>query len=102
VTETTIFKPATLVRVYSQGNTRPVGAWLADPTEVNGFTPDDVQSFFSLPFKPTHIETVTVPAGTTIRVGLANPNAFGGVGYGLQYQLMNTIPPGAYAPGVLF
>jgi len=86
VTETTLFRPASYVRVYTAGRTDPVGYWVMDPAEIAGLSMSEIQQKFALPFTPTAIEAQPIPAGTTIRIGTAGENAFG-PGGGLQVEI---------------
>jgi hypothetical protein len=89
VTETTIFRPAEYVRVYAEGITKPVGAWVMEASEIQGLTPIQIKQKFALPYTPTHIVPANIPAGTTIKIGTAGQNSFGGGG-GMQ---VNITPP---------
>jgi hypothetical protein len=86
VTETTIFRSAKYVRVYTEGQTKPVGAWVMEASEIEGLSMSQIQQKFALPFTPTNITTVNLPAGTTIRIGLAGQNNFG-PGGGMQVNI---------------
>jgi hypothetical protein len=86
VTETTIFKTAKYVRVYTEGQTKPVGAWVMEASEIEGLSMSQIQQKFALPFTPTNITTADLPAGTTIRIGTAGQNGFG-PGGGLQVNI---------------
>ena len=79
------------VRVFTEGKTAPQGQWMMKAQDIEGMTPEEIQSTFSLPNTPTHQVTVDVPGGTTIRTGTAGP-AFNQQGGGTQYQLMEKIP----------
>jgi hypothetical protein len=87
VTETTIFRSGKYVRVYAEGKTKPIGAWVMEASEIEGLTLSQIQQKFALPFRPTHIVSTDLPAGTTIRIGMAGPNKFG-PGGGMQVQIM--------------
>ena len=55
--------------------------------DIAGFTPQQIQDGYSLPYLPDHVCDVTLPSGTVIRGGQAAP-AFGGFsGGGIQYDL---------------
>jgi RHS repeat-associated protein len=86
VTETTLFKAAKYVRVYTEGKTNPTGAWVMEASEIEGLTLSQIQQKFALPFTPTNIVVADVPAGTTIRIGMAGENAFG-PGGGMQVEI---------------
>ena len=86
VTETTLFRAAKYVRVYLEGRNRPAGAWVMEASEIEGLSMSQIQQKFALPFTPSRITTVNVPAGTTIRIGTAGENAFG-PGGGMQVEI---------------
>lgn len=86
VTETTVFQSAKYVRVYAEGQTKPVGSWVMEASEIQGLTPAQIQQKFALPFTPTHIVSENLPAGTTIRIGMAGQNNFGSGG-GMQVNI---------------
>ena len=47
---------------------------------IRGLSPEQIKTKFNLPNTPTHVSTVTVPAGTRMRSGKVNPlPEFGGV-----------------------
>jgi len=97
LTETTLFTPGKLVRVYTEGQTDPIGYWLMAESEIAGLTPAQIQQKFALPFTPTHIATIGIPAGTTLRIGPAAPNAFGSGG-GMQVEIQRPNFPNAPNP----
>jgi hypothetical protein len=86
VTETTIFRSAKYVRVFTEGQTKPVGAWVMEASEIEGLSMSQIQQKFALPFTPTNVTAVNLPAGTTIRIGLAGQNDFG-PGGGIQVHI---------------
>ncbi|HEY2973146.1 MAG TPA: PKD domain-containing protein [Pyrinomonadaceae bacterium] len=88
VTEITIFRSVKYVRVFTEGQTKPVGAWVMEASEIQGLSMSQIQQKFALPFTPTNITTVDVPAGSTIRIGLAGPNSFG-PGGGMQVNIVD-------------
>jgi RHS repeat-associated protein len=79
------------VRVFTKGTTSPQGQWIMKPEAIEGLSPSQIQSKFSLPNTPTDMVEVNPPPGTTIRAGPAGP-AFNQPGGGIQYQLMQKIP----------
>jgi hypothetical protein len=86
VTETTLFRVAKFVRVYVEGRNSPAGAWVMEASEIEGLSMSQIQQKFALPFTPSSITTVDVPAGTTVRIGTAGQNAFG-PGGGMQVEI---------------
>ncbi len=94
VWDITLKKDVTLPRGTEPGNpttgARPTGAWLADPDEVAGKSGAELQQGLATNRAPTHIVPVTVPAGATLRTGVAAArpavNAPGGM---TQYELPN-------------
>jgi hypothetical protein len=96
----TIFAPAKVVRVYTEGSTNPLGYWVMEASEIQGLTAAQIQQKFALPFKPTHISVVDILAGTTIRIGAAGSNSFGsGGGIQIEIQRPNFPSPPKPAPG---
>ncbi|HEU0049702.1 MAG TPA: RHS repeat-associated core domain-containing protein, partial [Nitrososphaera sp.] len=90
ITETILIRRATYVRVYTEGQTKPIGAWVMDPSEIAGLDFSQIQQKFALPFTPTAITEQSVPAGTTIRIGTAGQNDFG-TGGGIQVNIVDPI-----------
>jgi hypothetical protein len=90
VTETTVFKSVKYVRVFTEGKTKPVGAWVMEASEIEGLSMSQIQEKFALPFTPTNITTADVPAGSTIRIGLAGANNFG-PGGGMQINIAQRV-----------
>ncbi len=89
VTEMTLFRSAKYVRVYLEGRNSPAGAWVMEAGEIEGLSMSQIQQKFALPFTPSRITTVDVPAGTTIRIGTAGENAFG-PGGGMQVEIQRS------------
>jgi len=89
VTETTLFRTAKYVRVYLEGRNSPAGAWVMEASEIEGLSMSQIQQKFALPFTPSRITTVDVPAGTTVRIGTAGENAFG-PGGGMQVEIQRS------------
>ena len=81
----TINTETKFARLYSDHN-QPNGSWIVNPNDILGLTPQQIQNKFALEHPPTHICDVTIPAGTTIYVGITNPN-YGQQGLGIQYDL---------------
>ena len=75
------------VRVYDGVHSRMYGGWLMDADAVIGLNAEEIQRKFALPYKPTYICDVEIPAGTNLRRGIANA-LFGFEGGGIQYDLM--------------
>jgi hypothetical protein len=86
VTETTLFRTGKYVRVYAEGVTKPSGSWVMEASEIEGLTMAQIQQKFALPFTPTAVATANIPAGTTVRVGVAGKNAWGDGG-GMQVEI---------------
>jgi len=82
------------VRVFNPKNGNSAqGKWMMRESEIQGLTPEQIQSKFALPGQnaPSEIVEVEVPAGTLMQVGYAGTNAWG-TGGGVQYELMEAIP----------
>ncbi|MBA1445366.1 MAG: hypothetical protein M3H12_09800 [Chromatiales bacterium] len=76
------------IRVYSEGNSRKEGRWIMREKDIRGLTAQQIQNKFSLPYKPTHIASVDIPKGTSIRFGIVGMN-YGYKGGGKQYELFD-------------
>jgi RHS repeat-associated protein len=101
VTETTLFAAAKYVRVYV-GN-QLAGAFVMEASEIQGLTPLQIQQKFALPFLPDKIAIAEIPAGTTIRVGVAGPNNFApDGGGGMQVEIQNPNHPTPPTPPTRF
>lgn len=65
--------------------------------DIQGLTPEQIASKYALPQVPTHIADVTVPAGNTMRVSVANDvqikQGLGGNGGGGGVQFEVTSKP---------
>jgi hypothetical protein len=101
VTQTTFFARAKVVRVYTEGRTEPVGYWVMAASEIEGLTGVQIQQKFALPFKPSHISVVDVPAGSTVRIGTAGSNGFGSGG-GMQIEIQRPAFPKPPSPAPLY
>ena len=78
------------VRVHvGEGN--KARSWLMRREAIEGLTPHQIQSKYSLPELPTHVSDVEVPGGTRIRAGKINPGLNGSTGNAVQYELLETI-----------
>ena len=75
------------VRVYDGENSGLYGGWLMKPEDIQGLTPVEIQQKFALPHLPKYVGEVTLPKGSTLRMGEVNP-LFGFKGGGLQFDLM--------------
>ncbi len=90
-TKTTIIKlskDTEFVRVYTKGLTSPQGQWIMKFEEIEGLTPTQIKDKFALPYEPTHIIDVTLPAGSEVRFGIAGKIPEWGKGGGIQFDLM--------------
>jgi hypothetical protein len=79
------------VFVRAHGEKNQISNWVMRPKEVEGLTPAQIQSKFSLPKTPKHISTVEVPSGVTVRVGRAAGQEGWGVGSGMQYEVLSPV-----------
>ncbi|MGX7049583.1 hypothetical protein RU86_GL001643 [Lactococcus piscium] len=84
LTETS--KVGEFVRVYTEGKTTPAGGWVMLRKDIETLTPEQIQSKFALPYKPTNEVDVILPKGAKVRQGVAN-EAFGHKGGGIQFDL---------------
>jgi filamentous hemagglutinin len=70
-------------------------SWMMKREAVDGLTPAQIQSKYSLPEAPTFMSEVHVPTGTRIRTGTVNP-LFDGVGNAVQYELLQRLPTSVF------
>ena len=97
VTTFTTTSDVQFVRVSTTAN--PVGAFLANASDIAGMNPGEIQQYLALPNVPTQISDVTVPAGTNMQVGtVAAQPSFGAPNIGgNQYQLLQQIPNSSFS-----
>ncbi|HYJ87392.1 MAG TPA: RHS repeat-associated core domain-containing protein [Pyrinomonadaceae bacterium] len=101
VTETTLFSMAKYVRVYAGNQLR--GAYVMEASEIQGLTALQMKQKFALPFLPDKIAIAEIPAGTTIRIGVAGPNSFAPKGGGgMQVEIQNPNHPTPPTPPTRF
>ena len=87
-------EPTTFVRVMDGDNSGVFGGWVMRADDLlrsdgTPLTPLEIQQKFALKTTPTHVVDVTLPAGTTLRMGDVNPlEAWGKEGGGTQFDLM--------------
>ncbi|MBZ2190598.1 RHS repeat-associated core domain-containing protein, partial [Alcanivorax sp. JB21] len=97
VIEATLSNDQSFVRVYSPGRSNIEGRWVVRREDINGLSPRQIQERLSLPYTPTHIVDVNIPAGTRIRTGQAGAN-FGNPGGMTQFELIDRVE-GAFSNG---
>lgn len=61
------------VRAYTAGVTNPVGGFVAPINAVRGLTAEQIRDVLALPYLPTSLTLVEVPAGTCVLYGQAAP-----------------------------
>jgi RHS repeat-associated protein len=86
------------VRVFNLKNGNSAqGQWMMKESEIQGLSPEQIQSRFALPGQnlPNQMVEVEVPAGTLMQVGYAGTNSFG-TGGGVQFELMQEIPVASF------
>ena len=97
----TTAKPMEFVRFYtinSDGEGQ-IASWLMPVSEVKGLSIEQIASKYALPQLPTHMTDVLVPAGSSLRVTVANDISIfpgkslggNGGGGGVQFEVLN--PP---------
>jgi len=106
VLEVTTTQSSSFVRVFG-GDSRQTGSWVMRAEDVQGLTPQQIASKFSLPQVPTMIADVTVPAGIKLEVSAANnisPNAAKGIltgdnigGGGVQFRVLSRPEPEVFS-----
>jgi hypothetical protein len=86
------------VRVHNANN--PRGAWMVRADEIAGMTPTQIQRHLALPEMPTHVQSITVPAGHTLRAGRVGPQPQWGAPNpkATQYQSPSFLPDSAFGP----
>lgn len=62
------------------------GGWLMRAEDIRGLTPKQIQAKFALPAEPIYIGEVSLPKGSTLRIGEVAKN-FGHKGGGIQFDL---------------
>ena len=65
--------PSLYVRAYTQDVTNPVGGFVAPINAVRGLTAAQIRDVLALPFLPTSLTLVEVPAGTCVLYGQGAP-----------------------------
>jgi hypothetical protein len=75
-----------LVRVYTEGVTRPEGRWIMLKSDIEGLTPAQIQTKFALENLPNRIVDVNA-TGMSARVGTVAEN-FGHAGEVTQIELL--------------
>jgi hypothetical protein len=86
VQDITLLEEGKFVRVYDGTNSKLHGGWLMKSEDVKGLTAMQIQDKFALPTLPEYVGEVTLPKGSTIRIGEVNP-LFGHNGGGIQFDL---------------
>ncbi len=84
------------VRVHGELNQH--GAFIVRAKEIAGMTPEQIQAHLALPYRPTYISDVLVPAETRLQMGWvgAQPSfGFPNPG-GIQYQLLDQLPASSF------
>jgi filamentous hemagglutinin len=74
------------------------GAFLVKQEDIAGMNGEQIQQTLALPYKPTFISDVNVPAGTNLQMGQvgAQPSFGAPSPTGVQYQLLSQIPPSSF------
>lgn len=88
VTTIELTEDTTFVRVYTENITSAKGQWVMNYEEIQGLSSKQIKDKFALPYEPTHICDVELPAGTEVRFGIANEVPEWGLGGGLKFDLM--------------
>lgn len=65
--------PSLYARVYTEGVTRPVGGFVAPSNAIRGLNVEQIRDVLALPYLPTSVTLVQVPAGTCVLYGTAAP-----------------------------
>ena len=65
--------PSLYARVYAEGVTHPVGGFIAPSNTIRGLNVQQIRDVLALPYQPTSVTLVQVPAGTCVLYGTAAP-----------------------------
>lgn len=65
--------PTQYVRVFTEGITAPNRAFIAGSSTIRGLTPTQIKDVLALPYLPTSVTIVQIPAGTCILTGTGAP-----------------------------
>jgi hypothetical protein len=68
---------------------------MARAKDIEGLTPEQIQSKFALENTPDHMIDIDVPSGTEVEAGVVNEN-FYQTGGGTQFRLMEQIPDASF------
>lgn len=88
VTTIELTEDTTFVRVYTENITSARSQWVMNYEEIQGLSSKQIKDKFALPYEPTHICDVELPAGTEVRFGIADEVPEWGLRGGLQFDLM--------------
>jgi hypothetical protein len=88
VTEIELIETAKFVRVYDGKKKKMQGGWIMKAEDIAGLSPQQIKDLYALPNVPQYICDVDLPAGTRLRMGIANEISGWGKGGGNQYDLM--------------
>src|SRR5688572_8011193 len=92
---------AEYVRIYAGYPLR--GAYVMEGFAIQGLTVPQIKQKFALPFLPDKVAIADIPAGTTIRIGVAGPNSFAPKGGGgMQVEIQNPNHPNLPTPPTRF
>ncbi|MBT9463868.1 hemagglutinin repeat-containing protein [Hydrogenophaga sp.] len=90
-------QPDAFVRVFVQeaNKSELAGTWMMRAKDIKGLSPEQIASKYALPQVPTHVADVSVPAGNSLRVSVANDvhikQGLGGNGGGggVQFEVLS-------------
>ncbi|WP_300654000.1 hemagglutinin repeat-containing protein [Hydrogenophaga sp.] len=92
-------QPESFVRVYMEvaNKSELAGSWMMRADDIAGLSREQIASKYALPQVPTHVADVSVPAGNSLRVSVANDvqikQGLGGNGGGGGVQFEVTTAP---------
>jgi filamentous hemagglutinin len=105
----TTTQPTNYVRVYADSGSdtsKQAGEWMFKAEDVAGLSAEQIASKYALPQVPTAMADVTVPAGQTVHVSVANDiqikRGIGGNGGGGRVQFEVLVPNGSEVPSSWF
>ncbi|SJZ92690.1 outer membrane autotransporter barrel domain-containing protein [Enhydrobacter aerosaccus] len=92
--------PTQYIRFYAPGSSSQQGAFLVGSNQIRGMSAAQIRDFLALPFMPTMMTIVQLPAGTCLLVGTAGPIAGWGRGGAVQEYLIGKSTDGGCSSGV--
>lgn len=70
VQDFTLNENTKFVRVYDGEGSGLKGGWIMKENDISGMSPKQIQEKFALPAEPVCVGEVTIPRGSTLRMGI--------------------------------